>query len=274
MSACSGLPNQAKRTQNAIHTAEMHGWIDQPIETNQFVLHAFRPSNTPHVNILNIYLEGDGLAWIKPTIPSENPTPNNPLALKLALLDKNPAVYLARPCQYVSANQSKNCTQQYWTSHRFSSEVIASTNQAIEVIKEQFGAKKLILIGYSGGGAVAALVAATRNDVIKLVTVAGNLDHDHWTKERGLQPLLGSLNPADAWMQLQNIPQQHYFGEEDSIIDEGVVRSYAKKFKFMDNIGISIIPNYDHHCCWEEIWPALVENHFSNIVQTNQNHKN
>ncbi len=268
VSACASIPNQTERTQNATHIAKMHGWINQSIETHPFVLQAFLPSKLNKVDTLSIYLEGDGLAWIKPTIPSENPTPNNPLGLKLALLDKNAAVYLARPCQYIAENQSKNCPQKYWTSHRFSPEVIASTNQAIEQLKHKFGAKTLILIGYSGGGAVAALVAASRSDVIKLITIAGNLDHAYWTNQRRLLPLSGSLNPADAWHDLQSIQQQHYVGAKDNIIDEGVVRSYASKFKISDNLNISVLPRFDHHCCWESIWPDLVENHFGNPTAT------
>jgi hypothetical protein len=45
---------------------------------------------------------------------------------------------------------------------------------------------------------VASLVAARRHDVVRLVTVAGNLDHLAWTTLHGVSPLTGSLNPADA----------------------------------------------------------------------------
>jgi hypothetical protein len=266
--ACTSIPSQKERNQTALHIANQHGWEKLPINTDQFVLQSFLPSIPNKVDTLTIYLEGDGLAWIKSTIPSVNPTPNNPLALKLAVLDVKPAAYLARPCQYVTENQSKNCTQKYWTSHRFSSEVIESTDQAIGQIKQKFGAQKLILVGYSGGGAVAALVAAKRDDVIKLVTVAGNLDHVCWTNQRHLLPLSGSLNPVDAWMDLQKIPQQHYVGGRDSIIDESIIRSYARQFKISDNLNISVLPNFDHHCCWESIWPDLVDSHFRNPKAT------
>lgn len=263
--ACASMPSHFERTQNAIHIAEKHRWIKDAIETEQFVLQAFLPTNFHYVDTLSIYLEGDGFAWVKASIPSENPTPINPLALKLALIDKNPAVYLARPCQYVTDTHSKNCSQKYWTSHRFSYEVILSTNQAIDQLKQKFSAKHLILIGHSGGGAVAALVAAKRDDVIKLVTVAGNLDHTYWTSQRRLLPLSGSLNPADAWVDLQHIPQQHYVGEKDNIVDENVVQSYTSKFKLTNNIAVTVIPNFGHHCCWESIWPSLVESRFGNL---------
>ena len=268
---CASLPNLSERNLTASQLANQHGWVKQAVHTNHFILQGFLPSKPSTAETLTIYLEGDGLAWVKSTIPSANPTPINPLALKLALLDATPAAYIARPCQYVTEDQSKNCIPKYWTSHRFSTEVIASTNQAIDLIKNKVGAKKLILVGYSGGGAVAALVAAKRNDVIKLVTVAGNLDHVTWTNQRHLMPLSGSLNPADAWMDLQNIPQQHYVGGIDSNIDESIIRSYLSKFKLSDNLGINILPNFDHFCCWESIWPSIVNTHFGDLQAIQHN---
>jgi Serine hydrolase (FSH1) len=260
--ACTSIPSHVERSLAADQIAVQHGWSKVALETDPFTLQAFMPKSIVQADVLRIYMEGDGLAWVQPTIPSANPTPKNPLALRLALLDKKPAVYLARPCQYIADNQSKNCTQKYWTSHRFSAEVIASTHQAIDQIKQKWSAQKLILIGYSGGGAVAALVAARRNDVLKLVTVAGNLDHAYWTSQRHLSPLSGSLNPADAWMDLQKIPQQHYVGGKDTIIDKSIVQVYAAKFKISDNLGVSILPSFSHHCCWESVWPSLAESDF------------
>lgn len=273
VSACSSTPNETERNHQAINLAKQHGWAQLAINTDQFILQAFLPLAPIKVETLSIYLEGDGLAWIKPTIASKNPTPNNPLALKLALLDINPAVYLARPCQYAIADESKNCTQAYWTSHRFSPEVIQSSNQAIDQIKQKFGAKNLILVGYSGGGAVAALVAAKRHDVIKLVTVAGNLDHARWTEQHHLSPLSGSLNPAEAWMDLQEVAQRHYVGDNDATIGKDIAQSYASQFIISKQPSITVIPNFNHNCCWDSIWPSIVSSDFGDLaaIQALQN---
>lgn len=268
--ACTSTPSQQMRNTQAQGLTVQHGWSKVALETDYFTLQTFMPNAISKTDVLTIYIEGDGLAWRSAYSPSTNPTPSNPLALKLALLDTGPVVYLARPCQYIEENQSKNCIPKYWTSHRFSAEVIASTNQAIDQIKGKFGAQKLTLVGYSGGGAIAVLAAAKRSDVIKLVTVAGNLNHALWTKQLNLSPLTGSLNPTnppnskDVWMDLQKIPQQHYVGGQDAIINESIVRSYARQFKISDNLNISVLPSFDHHCCWETIWPSLVDSHFGN----------
>ncbi|WP_414683398.1 lipase family protein, partial [Methylophaga sp. UBA5088] len=144
---------------------------------------------------LTIYIEGDGLAWLNRRKISSDPTPVDPLVLKLAVHDKQ-AVYLARPCQYV---KSDRCDKKLWTSARFSTEVVESMNQAVTELKNQFQASSLRLIGYSGGGAIATLLAAERNDVDQLVTVTGNLDTTAWTEMQHISALTDSLNPADAW---------------------------------------------------------------------------
>jgi hypothetical protein len=257
LTACTHIPTGQERNESAIELAAKAGWQKEYIETDNFTLAAFLPNTRATTETLTIYIEGDGFAWVNSTTPSDDPTPMDPLALKLALRDDTPAVYLARPCQFMAEEKNKNCSKKYWTGSRFSAEVIQSTNQAIDQIKHWFEAKKLILVGYSGGGAVAALVAARRADVARLITIAGNLDHRTWTKENHISPLSDSLNPADEWIYLQHIPQTHYVGGKDQVIGEYVARSYASHFPSKLTPSIVIIPEYDHHCCWLEKWPVL-----------------
>lgn len=63
--------------------------------TDDFTLLTYLPPISGAVNTLTIHIEGDGLAWINSSTPSSDPTPTNPLALRLALLDTAPSVYLA-----------------------------------------------------------------------------------------------------------------------------------------------------------------------------------
>ncbi|MBP6700397.1 MAG: hypothetical protein KA135_04085, partial [Halioglobus sp.] len=130
---------------------------------------------------VTVYIEGDGLAWVSSRRPSENPTPGDPMALKLALAQPaGNVVYLARPCQYVDTDTQPQCRQNFWTEGRFSEPVIRSTSDALDAIKKHYDSEAVSLIGYSGGGAVAVLVAARREDVRQIITVAGNLDHLEW----------------------------------------------------------------------------------------------
>jgi len=258
------IPGKAERNEYACTLANTHGWVSSMIETDDFLLQAYVPAKPKPAKVLTIYIEGDGLAWINVSTPSFNPTPSNPLALMLAVRDDAPAAYLGRPCQYVNFDQTSKCSQKYWTSHRFAPEVIRAVNQAIDQLKFKFSSEKLILVGYSGGGAVAALVAARRTDVAYLMTIAGNLDHQAMTNKQQLSPLRGSLNAADFADKLQNIKQIHYVGGKDHIIGEFVARAYSKKFANGLANSIVVMPDFDHVCCWEKYWPDLKNSKINN----------
>jgi len=259
LAACTHFPSAPERTAQASQLAQQLGWRPRNIETDFFTLRTYQPAAPSKTGSLTVYLEGDGFAWVTPSKPSSNPTPVDPIGLKLAMRDSGAAVYLARPCQYVETPQRKNCIPRYWTSGRFAEEVVAATNQAIDTLVQNYGAGELILVGHSGGGAVAALVAARRDDVHRLITIAGNLDHRAWSREHRLTPLAESLNPADSWQALTHMPQTHYVGGRDDNIGISVVRSYQSRFKNGTEPEVVIVPGFDHHCCWETAWPRLKE---------------
>lgn len=206
---------------------------------------------------MHIYVEGDGLAWVSSQRVSDNPTPINPLALKLALQDSHPCVvYLSRPCQYVG---STKCEQKYWTSHRYAPEIIESYNEILNDIKSSNDTSSFSLFGYSGGGAVVALLSAMRSDVRQFVTIAGNLDTQHWSNKHHLEPLFGSLNPADFSDKLNKITQYHFIGAKDKIIDESVFISYRSRFKNNSKINHKIFEEFTHQCCWDNHWKTILE---------------
>ncbi|MDE1901196.1 MAG: alpha/beta hydrolase, partial [Alphaproteobacteria bacterium] len=198
------------RSSHAYALAAQNGWTHRTIETGAFRLESFLPRHIFPADTVTIYIEGDGLAWLDPATPSFDPTPKEPVGLELALKQNTDAAYLARPCQYESAREAACSDDTWWTSRRFAPEVVEAETTAVDAIKRLYKASHVVLVGYSGGGAIAALVAARRHDVTELVTVAGNLDTETWVKLHGVLPLSGSLNPADEWAALQNIPQRHF----------------------------------------------------------------
>ncbi|MBU6498935.1 MAG: alpha/beta hydrolase [Rhodospirillales bacterium] len=257
LAGCVAVPSLAQRRAHADALAARAGWRREMIAADPFTLAAYVPATRRRAATLTVYLEGDGLAWIDPSTPSADPTPTDPLALRLALRDPSAAAYLARPCQFVGPGERRACSAKYWTSHRFAPEVIRATSQAVDRLKQRFNARRVILVGYSGGGAVAALVAAGRRDVSRLITVAGDLETRVWTQEHEASPLTGSLNPADAWRELRDIPQTHFVGGKDDVVGEAVARAYAARFRTGPAPEIVVLAGFDHHCCWEEAWPAL-----------------
>lgn len=252
IAACVSAPTVQERHASATSAAEVKGWSEVVIPAGDFDLAAWTPRNISQSPELAIYIEGDGLAWISSDTPSADPTPVTPVALQLALAQpEGNAAYLARPCQFVFGSR---CERRFWTSHRFAPEVVDSANRAVDALKAKFGAQRLTLVGYSGGGAVAALLAGRRNDVERLITVAGNLDHRAWTSYHRVSPLTGSLNAADERNKLGHLRQWHFTGQRDRVVPPFLAQSFVAGLSSAD---VSVVEGYDHKCCWAENWPTL-----------------
>lgn len=259
LAACSTIPTPAERKQHAETLTAAAGWSRQLIPAGNFTLVAYLSPAKPQNKTLTVYIEGDGAAWLNRSTPSDDPTPVHATGLELAL--RHPAgaaAYLARPCQFAANADRRGCDAAYWTEARFAPEVIDATGIAIDALKKTAGVERVVLVGYSGGGAVATLAASRRNDVERLVTVAGNLDHAAWTQLHGVWPLAGSLNPADSWRQLVSIPQVHFVGAQDKIVGKEVALSFRARFPTGQQPEVVIVPGFDHRCCWAKNWPQLL----------------
>lgn len=256
LAACVSVPTAGERRQAAVAQVQARHWHGVDIATSAFDLQAFIPDSFDKDGHLTVYLEGDGFAWVNGAQPSSDPTPVNPVALHMALAQPSGnAAYLARPCQYVA--DPDHCRPRYWTNARFAEEVVASLDQAVDRLKAQAGAGHLTLVGYSGGGALALLLAARRDDVRNIITVAGNLDPAAWTEYHHVSPLDGSLNPVDQWEKLARIPQLHLSGANDSVIPPALTTRFVAAFPKTSPVTIRIIPGYTHPCCWAQDWPKL-----------------
>jgi dienelactone hydrolase len=259
VSACAQMPSPQQRRDAADRLAATHGWHAVMVPARAFDLLAYVPAHFAPSMTLTVYIEGDGLAWVNPSQASDDPTPADPLALRLALSQPDGlAVYLARPCQY-GGMASPTCTVAYWTSKRFAPEAVAATNAALDALKQRFSARYLVLVGYSGGAAVAALTAARRCDVIRLVTVAGILAHRAWSAWHRVPALKGSLNPADEIDALHGIPQWHFVGRQDAVMPPRIIQDYADRFAPDQRPRVMMMDGFDHHCCWAQHWPALLQ---------------
>lgn len=206
---------------------------------------------------LVVYIEGDGFAYLSATRPAQDPTPVDPVALRLAVSHPGdgPAAWLARPCQYTAGHRT--CDPAYWTDARWAPEVVDSTSKALEQLKRDAGVSRLVLVGYSGGGALAALVAERRNDVAALVTVAANLDLDSWVRAHDLAPLRRSLNPAAAAAVLAALPQIHISGGRDAVVGRDVLRAFMDRLPATAPARVLELPDQDHDDGWAAIWPDL-----------------
>ena len=207
-----------------------------------------RPSDT-----LTVYIEGDGAPWVTPWHAPSDPTPLKPLALALAAADLAPAVaYLGRPCQYPKAGALASCNPAWWMERRFAPEVLAAYDRTLTQLKAQLGAQRLRLVGYSGGGVIAALLAVQRPDVERLLTVAAPLALNDWTTWHALTPFAPASDPS--WQAGPFPPSVHWVGQGDTVVPPAIVaRFIAKKGGQMVSL-----PGYDHQCCWARDWAHLV----------------
>lgn len=252
----SGCSDLQSRVESAEQIARQAGLTPKVIEGGAFRLMSYSRLRDPQAAV-HIYIEGDGFAWVTRTQRSADPTPYNPVALKLAAEDSSAnVVYLARPCQYLGVESEPRCTQESWSGARFSEQVIAATNRALDrlVGKQQ----KIELIGYSGGAAVALLVAARRSDVTSVRTVAGMLDHEMFSRIHQVSPLSGSLNPRDVATQLAALPQRHYLGSEDEVITTAMARDYLDALGDSRCTTLITIEGASHATGWEQRWSGLL----------------
>tara|TARA_R110002110_G_scaffold376568_2_gene586624 strand:- start:135712 stop:136587 length:876 start_codon:yes stop_codon:yes gene_type:complete len=229
------------------------------VDTGQFELVGYRRFTNQRDPVVSVYIEGDGLAFLSATTISRDPTPRDPVSLRLAARDPSANVaYLARPCQFQSKEQLSRCSYTYWTNGRFAPEVIREMNKAVDAIVQASGASQVRLFGYSGGGAAAALIAARRDDVELLVTAAAPLDHGNWTRVKRFSPLDRSLDAVDDAQRLARIPQVHFAGADDTVVPRSVIESYAAAVRKHGGAArVVSVPDTDHWCCWQDRWPVL-----------------
>ncbi|MCK9614642.1 MAG: alpha/beta hydrolase [Candidatus Omnitrophica bacterium] len=226
------------------------------LKTKYFTLTTFYHFAKPGEPV-NIYIEGDGNAWILRTRLSNNPTPRNPLALQLASIDESANVaYLARPGQYIE-EKSLKVDPCYWSDKRFSQEVITSMSEAVSQLADLIKTNKINLIGYSGGGAVAVLIAAQRNDIVSLRTIAGNLDTEAVSKYHNVSKLSGSLNPIDFAKNLKDLPQRHFIGSKDTVVPPSIAESFVKRMGDKDYSRITEVTGTTHSKGWIKHWKEL-----------------
>ncbi|HPQ51535.1 MAG: alpha/beta hydrolase [Alphaproteobacteria bacterium] len=206
-----------------------------------------------------IYIEGDGDAYFDDMSISNDPTPTDPVALRLAAQDDSAnVIWLARPCQYKKGwKNSAACPSAYWSSKRFAPEVIENYKIVLDNIKAQYGIPSFHLVGYDGGAAIAAILAAQRDDILSLKTVAGNLDPKTAAALHNVVYSEESLSPIDFAPGVANIPQRHFLGKMDRTTPPAVYNSFAQSVSDGHCMNATLVDNADHVLGWVEQWKVL-----------------
>ncbi len=206
---------------------------------------------------LHIYIEGDGQAWWNRHRVSRDPTPHNPIMLKLMMLDPAPAIYIARPCYYMNGIEpdfeDSACTPYWWTFGRYSRPVVDSL--ATIVKRESKPYKAIVLIGHSGGGTIATLLAEGHPKTEAVVTLAANLKVSEWVSFHHYTPLVDSLDPTLDIRLSEKITQLHYIGANDTEVKADWFSVYLANHP---NASLTRVPDVTHQDGWEHYWPAIL----------------
>ena len=201
---------------------------------------------------LLVVVEGDGAAWSPDGTPPQDPTPRSGTGarLSLALAENRALLYLARPCQYLSSDQRNQCSVHLWTDKRFSMQAVSALNRLIDKAKMTAGLTdrirtgKIIMVGFSGGGLLAAELALMRQDVAGLITVAAPLDLAAWTRLHRISAL-ETVRPAEELLCRlfqADFPQRHLYGSRDRIVplvlaEETARRLPAGSVRYVKSMG-------------------------------------
>lgn len=234
------------------------GGAVKSVVTGSEFRHVVFSRSSPEAARLHVYIGGDGRAFLGRYRVSRDPTPIEPLALRLMLADPVPAVYVGRPCYHGVSDDG--CHPDHWTLGRYSEAVVASITSVIRDLGERHPEADLWLIGYSGGGVIALLSALRLERVVQVVTIAAPLDVAAWTDSHGYTPLMRSLDPARESRWPVRFGQLHYHGDRDRNVPPGLVRDFAGRLAAQGaRAEFQVIPGFDHVCCWVDAWARLMD---------------
>ena len=254
LGGCIGTTYPYMRTETAQRIAAPAWMIKRDISANPFLLRAYERIHD-RGGVAHIYIEGED------NTSHSDATPFNPVALHLASKDKaDNVIYVARPCQYTGMiSPAEKCDSKYWKDSRFSQTVIDAYNKALDDIVARYDIRNFDLIGYGGGGAIAALLTAQRSDVTSLRTIAGVLDHEAYTSATYSPALSDSLNPVSQAVVLSKTPQYHFIGGRDDKVPPAVLHSFLQSMPPSKCVQTMLIQEAEHDAGWVDKWPELLK---------------
>lgn len=260
LGGCIATSLPTLRTETAQRIAAPAWMIKRDIAAAPYLLRAYERIHD-RGGVANIYIEGDGISGKYSVASNADFTPVNPVALHLASKDnaKN-LIYLARPCQYNGRTEKPHiCTNDEWQKDRFSQDVLNSYNNALDEISKRYQIKSFNLIGYSGGAAIATMLAGERNDILSIRTVAGILDNEAYSQVADDFPLSPSSKASNYTSTVSKTPQYHFIGGQDIIVTPSVLANYLGDMPPTNCVQTMLVQEAEHEAGWVDKWPELLK---------------
>ncbi len=164
--------------------------------------------------------------------------------------DPNPSLLLGRPCYH----GVETCEPVHWTLGRYSEAVVESLVAAFKRVVSPD--RPVVLIGHSGGGTLAMLMAPRLPQVEAVVTVAGNLDVAAFTEHHGFGAFTGSLDPAALPPLPERVRQMHLVGGRDEVVPPAIVEAAIRRQPGARRVNS---PENGHNEGWVTVWPNVLE---------------
>ena len=247
--------------------AILAGCVTAPVErlASQARLAGLQPVSLPAADFMlqgferatagrhaRIYIEGDGRPWrAGGRVIADDPSPRNLPALTWMASLPGPSLYLGRPCYFQTSAQPA-CNAMLWTYGRYSDRVVAAMAQGLQSwLQRHPQIDSLTLVGHSGGGVLALLLAERLPAVVEVVTLAAPTDVALWAQLHQYTPLFASLNPADIEQWRPQVRRRLFFGEQDRQVPPA---SFVASAQTIPGAQVSVVPGIGHDCCGPELW--------------------
>lgn len=247
LSACASVESRQEVFTDITESGQLSA---QQIQTSFFTLQAAGRNLQQNDGHLTVVIEGDGYAWARRNKLSDNPTPKDPIGLKIANTLPSPVLYLARPCQYVPDPQ---CGPEIWSYDRFGDKVIGSYMQTLDQIAQHYHVTKFNLIGFSGGSYVALVLSSMRPDIEKVTTVAGVLDPAAWTAFHEISSLKINNTTHDLLTASSQTQFTHVCSHDDDIAPCELTERFLSQAQSLGlrNHQIREFNDADHNDLWK-----------------------
>jgi len=210
-----------------------------------------------------VAIEGDGRPWRTRYQVALDPTSPAPVLSAWLSQTQLPVLYIGRPCyhggqqinppeppvQITGLLVNRQCDPYWYTFGRYSQVVVTSL---VEVINRLQPEGCLILLGHSGGGTLAMLIARELTRVQALVTLSGNLSVSRWQQYHQFTPLVGSLDPAMLSPLSRRVEQFHLAASGDEQILPQWVEDEAVRQQ-----GEYQLWELPGHKSWSQHWSQL-----------------
>jgi len=207
----------------------------------------------PDSQFLFAFIAGDGRSWIRAGRVSADPTPTRALAIELMRRADSCGFVISRPCSFGLVEIDPSCEPSVWTTRRYSEDVIRST---AGVISQELGSRRgLILVGVSGGGRIAAHVAARMPEVDAVVTLGTNLDLPGWLDHHGYTREILSYSAPIPGALRSGLISLHVVGTEDAVSPPELTRAWLENRP--QGESLLELEGVDHGEGWIDAWPGV-----------------